>query len=255
MKKADYKKIAASYDKGRSLPEESIKIWLSEITTLGELREGSKILDLGCGTGRFALPFAQHLKLHVVAVDASAEMLARGKQKDKEGQVEWQQEDAQQLSFADENFDCVFMSHLLHHVNDKQAVMNESFRVLKKGGNCLVRFGSHAQMRRMLEYRFFPEALRLDLARIPDTDEIKHLMRTAGFQNLIVKEISYRFSVSVKDRLAKVRQKHISAYTLIDEEAFEEGYKRLEAYLLEHPDDPALTTEQLTLFCGQKTSG
>ncbi len=107
----------------------------------------------------------------------------------------------------------------------------------------------------MLEYRFCPEALRLDLARIPDTGEIEHLMHTAGFQNLTAKEISYRFSASVKDRLAKVRQKHISAYTLIDEEAFEKGYERLETHLLENPDDPALTTEQLTLFCGQKTSG
>ena len=134
VKKADYKKIAVSYDKGRRLPEESINIWLLEIAALGKLREGSKVLDIGCGTGRFALPFAQELKLHVVAADASAKMLARGRQKDKKGQIEWRQEDAQQLSFSDESFDCVFMSHLLHHVDDKQVVMNESFRVLKKGG-------------------------------------------------------------------------------------------------------------------------
>jgi predicted SAM-dependent methyltransferase len=43
-------------------------------------------------------------------------------------------DDLCKISYGDETFDCVIASHVLEHVDDDTAAMNEVFRVLKPGG-------------------------------------------------------------------------------------------------------------------------
>ncbi|MBN1811099.1 MAG: class I SAM-dependent methyltransferase [Anaerolineae bacterium] len=67
MKKADYAKIAPSYDKGASLSQQNIDLWLGLIAKHSGATVGARVLDLGCGTGRFALPMARQLGFCVTA--------------------------------------------------------------------------------------------------------------------------------------------------------------------------------------------
>ena len=134
MKKADYDKIASFYDKGRSLSDRNIDLWLGLIAKYSSAAEGARALDLGCGTGRFAIPMAERLGYRVTGADASEEMLAKGKEKDVAGLVKWDIQDAQRLTYPDNSFDLVFMSHLLHHVDSPSAVINECRRVLNAPG-------------------------------------------------------------------------------------------------------------------------
>jgi len=55
MRKADYSRIAESYDRGRSLSEQNMEMWLALVSRYSGAQEGAEVLDLGCGTGRFAL--------------------------------------------------------------------------------------------------------------------------------------------------------------------------------------------------------
>ena len=79
MKKADYSKIAASYDLGRFLSNRNYDLWLGIISRLSGKSEGARLLDLGCGTGRFAIPIAAKLRFQVTGADSSEEMLARAR--------------------------------------------------------------------------------------------------------------------------------------------------------------------------------
>ena len=138
MKKADYSKIASSYDKGRSLPDRIIALWLKLINKYTNAQEGARVLDLGCGTGRFTIAMATQLHYHMIGADSSDEMLVKARGKDIDRVVEWDCQDAQDLTYDDASFDVVFMSHLLHHVDSPPRVLGECKRVLSASGVIVV---------------------------------------------------------------------------------------------------------------------
>lgn len=108
-------------------------IWLNLIDRIVN-KKGIALLDLGCGTGRFAIPFVTRLGYKVTGADNSKEMLAKAKEKDKNRLVKWDLQNATNLTYPKHCFDVVFMSHLLHHIDHPIEVIKESFRVLKPGG-------------------------------------------------------------------------------------------------------------------------
>jgi MPBQ/MSBQ methyltransferase len=134
VKKADFSKIASFYDKGRDLSEQNIDLWLKAVAHLAKAPEGAKLLDIGCGTGRFAIPLAIKLRFKVTGADFSKEMLEKAREKDTGGLITWDIQDAQNLTYPDNSFDIVFMSHLLHHCDDPDKVIRECQRVLKAPG-------------------------------------------------------------------------------------------------------------------------
>jgi len=89
LKKAPWKKnkgflgtdfwdrMALDYDKndtGKPSLAEQVEIDISELSEAGLIKEGMRVLDVGCGTGLIATAFAQH-GMEVVAIDFSKEML------------------------------------------------------------------------------------------------------------------------------------------------------------------------------------
>ncbi len=59
MKRADYRRIAEFYDDGRSLSARNEAMWLDLVRERSGAGPGAKVLDPGCGTGRFSLPMAR----------------------------------------------------------------------------------------------------------------------------------------------------------------------------------------------------
>lgn len=80
--KSDYAKIADRYDRVRSYPPETLDFWLTQIITFGQINKSSKVLDIGCGTGRFAVPLSLKTKAKVYGLDNSQEMLAKAREKE-----------------------------------------------------------------------------------------------------------------------------------------------------------------------------
>jgi len=50
--------------------------------------------------------------------------------------IQYPQADIHNLKFGDEQFDWVITDQVLEHVSDPKRAIEESFRVLKKGGRC-----------------------------------------------------------------------------------------------------------------------
>ena len=100
------------------------------LDVLGPL-EGKRILDLGCGKGRFAA----HLReagAEVVGLDLSAAMLAVATGLNRV------RASARRLPFADGTFDAVIAIEVLEHVGAVDGVLNEARRVLKPGGRLAI---------------------------------------------------------------------------------------------------------------------
>ena len=252
MRKADYGRIAAFYDRGRSLSEQNMEMWLALLLKYSGAGKGARVLDLGCGTGRFAIPMAGQLGFDMVGADSSPEMLAEAKVKDTVESVRWDVQDAQHLAYPDASFDAVFMSHLLHHVDSPPRVVSECWRVLRSPGVLLVRYGAIEQIRGDVEHTFFPEVLAIDEARTLSVPAVEDMLREAGFSDIVTEEVVHQTCETGAARLELARVRHTSVLTMISEQALEEGIRRLTAYVDSSPDDPWLLFDRMTLTVGRQ---
>ena len=142
MQYTDVKKVYTQmFDEEKRLCKDkasSIEFMTNKKYILHELRKGDKILELGAATGRYTLAFAE-LGYEVTALEYVEENLDVLRSKlQRNHKVIPVLGNALDLSqFADESFDVVLnMGPLYHFPNpeDRDKVVKESMRVLKKGG-------------------------------------------------------------------------------------------------------------------------
>ena len=109
-----------------------------------ELSTGQRVLDVGCGTGTLALAMAERVgpSGRVAGVDAAPEMIATAKAKAARSKigVHFEVAAAQALPFADDTFDAVTTSLMIHHLPDvdRLPAARELLRVLRPGGHLLI---------------------------------------------------------------------------------------------------------------------
>ena len=120
------------------LNSEKRDLWLEVI--LPKLPKGRnlKILDVGTGTGFFAVLLTE--KGHnVVGIDLSSSMIENSKKTaDILGyNIDFKVMNAQELEFRDEEFDVVISRNLTWTLPDAKKAYSEWFRVLKKGGTLI----------------------------------------------------------------------------------------------------------------------
>lgn len=100
---------------------------------------GEKALDLGCGTGIYAI-WLKKQGLDVTGIDLSSAMLAKAQEKAQREDlaVHWIQGDITRLPFDHETFDLVICNIVLEFVGDPEKVVAEAIRVIKKGGRLVI---------------------------------------------------------------------------------------------------------------------
>ena len=112
---------------------------LRPLVDQAELLPHHTVLDIGCGTGALDLVIkAAHPQVAVTAIDPDPRALARAERKARRAGVaiRFDRGFADALPYADEAFDRVFSSMMLHHVprRDKLNVLKDVRRVLKAQG-------------------------------------------------------------------------------------------------------------------------
>ncbi len=131
-------RVALQYDALRGHPPNVSGAIATAIAR--EAVPGSRLLELGVGTGRIALPVAA-AGCEVVGIDLSAQMLdalARQLGQQSRVRVALVRGDITALPFRARAFDGVMATHVLHLVPDWQAVLDEIARVLRPGGLILL---------------------------------------------------------------------------------------------------------------------
>ena len=252
MKKADYMQIANTYDKARPLSEETLDLWLTLISERIGSRQKTEFLELGCGTGRFTIPIVTRFGYSATGADNSEEMLLKARKKDGAEQIKWDIQNAASLSYRDGSFDVVFMSHLLHHVDEPLKVLKECYRILKPGGIILNRYGPIEHIRNDPEHVFFSGTTEIDEARTPSIREVESWLRGAGFNNISSETIIQKTYESAKERLEKAELKSTSVLTLISQPAFKKGIENFKKYILKNTDDSWLIIDRIALSIGEK---
>lgn len=107
-------------------------------------KEGSRILEVGCGLGQDAMAIAQMIgkKGNVVAVDSSWKMIEAAckgpMETDSIQSIQFCLADACNLPFANSAFDGVRADRVLQHISDPKKAFAEMVRTVKDNGKVVV---------------------------------------------------------------------------------------------------------------------
>jgi demethylmenaquinone methyltransferase/2-methoxy-6-polyprenyl-1,4-benzoquinol methylase len=131
--------LPAAYDRmGAVLSFGQDPRWRRALIQAIDPRPGLRILDVATGTGLVAAGLAQR-GATVIALDQSEDMLDGARQRlaahpDLAARIKLVQGEAEELPFADGEFDALSFTYLLRYVDDRAATMRELARVVKPGG-------------------------------------------------------------------------------------------------------------------------
>jgi ubiquinone/menaquinone biosynthesis C-methylase UbiE len=136
------------------------------------LRDGQRVLDVGCGNGYSALSYASRLAVSIQGIDFVPEMItaanAMREEFDLKGTVEFAEGDATSIEFPDSSFDVVYSQRCLLNLPSREMqwrALREVARVLKPGGLYLMLEGTKQGLERLNDAR-----ARFGLDAIPEAD-------------------------------------------------------------------------------------
>ncbi|MBM3220401.1 MAG: methyltransferase domain-containing protein [Candidatus Rokubacteria bacterium] len=208
-----------------------------------------RVLDVGCGTGRFTAFLSDVFEAPTIGVDASAEML-RGRAAGPGRALPFLAADAAALPLHPGAVDLALLSMVYHFLKPPEPAVAELHRVVRPHGVVFVRTPTRELLDRVEFLAFFPEARAVDEARMPARAELRATFERAGFATHAWRIVEQEFATTPLEALARVRRRAFSTLRLISDEAFASGLARYEAHCLAAPPTPR--SESLELFVFQR---
>lgn len=177
----DLTSIPGGYDRGRDHGPGYLDLWMNVVATHVD-RPVHRILDLGCGTGRFSAALATRFQARVIGIDPSERMLARAREKRRGGRVHYGRGSAEAIPIADASVDMIFVSMSFHHFHDPDAAAGECRRVLRADGRLVIRTGTREQVPSYPYVPFFPRTPSMLEELLPDRAGLCRVFADAGLR-------------------------------------------------------------------------
>jgi demethylmenaquinone methyltransferase / 2-methoxy-6-polyprenyl-1,4-benzoquinol methylase len=205
--------VAPKYDVMNDLMSAGLhRLWKRYTITVANPQPGQQVLDIAGGTGDLSLAFARKVgpSGRVVHTDINEAMLREGRARllDLGVVLPTMVCDAEKLPFASESFDFVSVAFGLRNMTHKELALAEMHRTLKPGGKLLVlefsrvakplekaydwySFNVLPKLGKLVandesSYRYLAESIRMH----PGQEELRQMMRTAGFGHVDVHNLS-----------------------------------------------------------------
>ena len=185
--------------------------------------DGGRLLDVGCGTGRYAFVFALRGML-VTGLDISQSQIAIAKCR-----IQTVIGSAPDLPFTGQAFEVVSFIMMLHQLSaagTKKAI-EQAHVVLVPRGRIWIKTCSHDDMRKRPFNDVFPSALKVNQNRYPPISDLRRLFFHHGFKP--IRRITARdgYELTGAELLARFSLKHNSTLHLIPADEFTEGLRVL----------------------------
>ena len=185
-----------------------------------------RVLDLGCGTGRFAAALTEQHDCSVVGVDPSPGMLAQAR--GREAAVTWLDGRAEAIPLEDGSVERAFLQTVVHLVEDRRAASAELRRVVEPGGIVAILTIHPAGAKRFWMADLMPSWAAIDDARCPDPDVLVDELNAAGFASTGWTPTPMRLRYTREEAAHLLRERFASSLSLISDAELEAGARRAE---------------------------
>jgi ubiquinone/menaquinone biosynthesis C-methylase UbiE len=250
MPQVDYNEISKVYDDVREGDIILANHFVEELPKSRHL----KILDIGCGTGNYTdllQKITQTKSWQIYGIDPSEGMI--NKARNKNGNILFQRGKAENLLWARDFFDFIYMTDVIHHIPDIHRMFSEIGRVLKNKGKVCIVTQSHRQIEARPIARFFPGTVRVDRERYPNIHEIHAAAHDGGLFFLKQDVLFEGDAIQLDEEYLKlVRKKGYSMLHLITEQEYRAGLEDLEKALQHGPIQATAAGETLVWFTKEK---
>ena len=166
------------------------KRWRSDLLRFAEPRPGERIVDIGCGTGTFAIALKQAARESIVlAVDPDPAVLeiARAKAEVADAEIQWFEAMGDELDSIDalQQCDKIVSSLVLHQcpMDVKEAIAAQMFRLLQPGGTLFI--ADYGEQRSLLMRMLFRQIQLLDGFEYTEPNAkgcVPEILTAAGFE-------------------------------------------------------------------------
>ena len=165
----------------------------SEIPRTLQLTRDSYVLEVGCGSGRYALQITSTIGCRIMGVDLNAPGIDNANRlaatQNLVDQAQFQIVDASQpLPFANSSFDVAFSNDVLCHIPGRLDLLRELFRVLKPGARFL--FSDALVIGGVISHQELAARSSIGYYLFSPPGENERLLQQAGFHVLGVLDTS-----------------------------------------------------------------
>ncbi|MDE3095739.1 MAG: class I SAM-dependent methyltransferase [Chloroflexota bacterium] len=179
-----FDRVAGVYDETRGLPPDVGRAVGGGIARIArEAAPAPRLLEVGIGTGRIAVPLAAE-GVRVAGIDISSKMLAR--LREKRGDIDVMLGEASRPPLRDASFDALLFVHILHLVPDPEGTLRATLPLLRPGGAVLFG-GDDGQVGKRAEAEAIIRAAAAELAGVSLADWEGHA-RTAALVERVLGE-------------------------------------------------------------------
>jgi ubiquinone/menaquinone biosynthesis C-methylase UbiE len=218
----------ANYHEVRPLSRFDLEVFGRVHDAIG-LRQGLRVLDVGCGTGRFSLLLAD-AGAKVTGVDKSANMLAvaRDDARAATAGVDYVCADAND-KLPHGPFDALTFFFSMHYMQLKPAFWRRLVSSLGRGGTIAVASFPLAHFAQTEHARFFPSIACIDMARFPSIPRLCSLLQDNGFGNVTVNDIEWHEETPAHTLISRTAARYLSTFHLLPAAEFERGLAAMRA--------------------------
>jgi SAM-dependent methyltransferase len=190
----------------------------AEIIRLLALTRDSQVLEIGSGSGRYALQVACTTGCRVLGVDINEPGVENANQlavaENLAERVKFEKRDASQpLRFNDASFDAVFSNDVLCHIPGRDKLLRELHRVLRPGGRLL--FSDALVIGGVVSHQEIAARSSIGYFLFSPPGENERLLREAGFVVVEARDTTVNAS-QISKRWHDARAKMAEALTRIE---------------------------------------
>lgn len=238
-----FSKVSPIYRYLRTLDVEPLQ-FMAE--TLGDKRQSTRVIDVGCGTGHYSLQFAKligqrygYQNLSLVCLDSSAAMLSEAKRHFDEcsiPNVAFVLGDANKLNNINGQFDVVMTTNAIHHYDARQFI-KKAKEVLKVGGYLFIYTRLMEQNRRNIWGQHFPKFTEKE-TRLFVRGELENIIAAEpGLCVHCVREFAFPRVSTLEELELNAKNKHYSTFCFYTAEEFEEALREFGSTIKRNYDD------------------
>jgi ubiquinone/menaquinone biosynthesis C-methylase UbiE len=225
------------YDETRCINGGCLELAIKYLVKKYPPEDFKNVLEPGIGTGRIAIPLAQH-GYDVHGVDISEQMLAVLDQRLKESgprlRVSFQRADVTDLPFPDGRFDMVVVVHLFYFVREWKKAVDELLRVLRRDGPLiLMHTGTGMEIPFVNDrYRAYcaEHGFRIDTPGVGSTQEVVSYLTELGYPTEFVRD-RWRWTnhIRLDKAISYIRSRAYSFTTMVPDSLHSEAVCRVES--------------------------